>query len=107
MTANTGCLLVGEYVDEGQVPEEFAFLRDRPSSSQVERPRLVANYLDLWSRDYTAKDFTVLLCDNRTVTVRGHRIQLVETSRSDSISYAVVMQANGAEVMVALFRADQ
>jgi hypothetical protein len=104
---NSGCLVVGEYVDEGEVPEEFAPLKNHPARSEVDRPRLVADYVDLWSNGETEKEFTVLLHDNRTVTVRGHSVQLVEASCSDAVSYAVVRHANGTEVMVALFKANQ
>jgi len=50
-SAKTGCLLVGEYIDEGEVPENLAYLRNHAASnSQVERPRIVASYLELWSK---------------------------------------------------------
>src|SRR5438067_1879138 len=104
---NSGCLLIGEYVDEGEIPETLAHMNNRPPSTQVERPRVVANYLDLWSSNNGEKEFTILLRDNRTVTVRGHTIQLVESAHSEATSFAVVAHANGADVMVALFRSDE
>jgi hypothetical protein len=45
-----GCLLVGEYVEQAQVSEAFAHLRNTPrSKAEVERPRVVARYLDQWA----------------------------------------------------------
>ncbi len=41
-----GCLFVGEYVDEGQLPEDFAHLRNLPTNAEVERARVVADYVD-------------------------------------------------------------
>ena len=53
---DAGCVVVGEYTDEGEVPEALAHLENGgPSNSEVERPRIVANYLDLWSRDGSKK----------------------------------------------------
>ena len=52
--------LVGEYVDEGECPTNLAFRR-----SEVVRPQVVANYLDLWGRDDGMREFTVLLKDGR------------------------------------------
>jgi hypothetical protein len=107
MRADTGCLLVGEYIDEGEVPDALAYLRDHArSNSQVERPRMVANYLDIWSKDDAEKEFKVLLCDQRVVTVRGHSLTFVQNAANphDHGSYGIVLRTGEKEVLVALFR---
>ena len=104
---STGGLLVGEYSDEGEVPETFAYLKNHaPANSQVERPQLIANYLDLWSKDDSEKEFKVLLCDQRVVTVRGHSLKLVQNPANpqDYGSYGIVLRSGDQEVLVALFR---
>ncbi len=106
---NVGCLLVGEYVDEGELPEALAHLRDAPpSKAEVERPRLVGSYLDLWARDDRTKEFTVLLRDNRVVTVRGHGLKYLPNASNpaDQGSYGILLR-EGEEVLVALFRVSE
>jgi hypothetical protein len=49
-----GCHLVGEYVDEAELPVNIACHR-----GEVVRPQVVANYIDLWSRDDGIKNFTI------------------------------------------------
>lgn len=41
--ATAGCHLIGEYLDEGEIPAGVAVSR-----GEVERPRLAADHLDLW-----------------------------------------------------------
>ena len=104
---DAGCVVVGEYTDEGEVPEALAHLENGgPSNSEVERPRIVANYLDLWSRDGSEKEFKVLLSDQRVITVRGHSLKFVENVANphDHGSYGIVLRAGDQEVLVALFR---
>jgi hypothetical protein len=52
-----------------------------------------------------AKPFTVLLRDNRVVTVNGHALKYVQNASnpSDYGSYGVLMRAGEGEVLVALF----
>ena len=52
-----------------------------------------------------ASKFTVLLRDNRTVTVYGHTLRYVPhaAAPADAGSYGVVSRVDGAEVLVALF----
>ena len=97
--AQAGCLVVGEYVDEAEVPANLQTHRGEPV-----RPRMVASYLDLWGRDDGAKEFTVLLKDGRVVAVRGHGLkQLPASAPGEGGSYAVVVRSAGEEVLVALF----
>jgi hypothetical protein len=54
--ADVGCLVVGGYVDGAELPEPLARLRDAPTpGAQVERPRVVAGYLDLWAGEPVEK----------------------------------------------------
>ena len=97
---NTRCLLVAEYVDEAEIPADPAV-----PVGEVVRPHIVASYLDYWSADQGIKDFTVLLKDNRMVTVRGHSLRIFPpTIPGESGSYGVVIQSAGEEVLVALFK---
>ncbi len=101
--ANVGCLVVGEYVDEAELPLPLV----NPNKvSQVERPRVVATYLDLWSKDDGDKEFTVLLNDKRVLTVRGHGLQYIQnpSNPSDYGSYAILARTGSEDVVVALFR---
>jgi hypothetical protein len=109
--ADVGCLVVGEYVDEAELPETLAHLRDAPTpGAQVERPRVVASYLDLWGRDDGVKEFTVLLRDNRVVAVRGHALKYMRGNASasdDYGSYGILLRAGEGETLVALFRVSE
>jgi len=108
--ANVGCLLVGEYVDEAELPEKFAQLRSGSASNvEVERPRLVASYLDVGSKGDDVKEFTVLLRDNRLVRVRGHGLQYLQNASNptDLGSYGVLLRSSEGEILVALFRVSE
>jgi hypothetical protein len=105
--ADVGCLLVGGYVDEAEVPESLAYLRNHASSNSViEHPRVVASYLDRWSTDDPEKELTVLLSDQRVGTVRGHSLRFVANAAnpSDYGSYGIVRRTGDNEALVALFR---
>ena len=107
-SADAGCLVVGEYIDEGEVPESLAHLKNKTmANSEVERPRVVANCIDLWNNDDSEKEFKVLLRDQRIVTVRGHALRFVPSpsSTNDSGSYGVVVRNGDSESFVALFNA--
>jgi hypothetical protein len=53
--------------------------------------------------------FTVLLRDNRTVTVFGHALRYIENASNptDCGSYGILSSAGGTEVLVALFRTSE
>jgi hypothetical protein len=100
VNANVGCHLVGEYVDEAELPTNLAF-----SYGEVVRPQVVASYLDLWGRDDGLKDFTVLLKDGRVVTVRGQGLKhFPAVVKGESGSYGVIARTGGEEVLIALFK---
>src|SRR5438128_2098914 len=99
--AEAGCLLVGEFVDEAELPANQAFHR-----GEVVRPQLVGEFHDLWCSEEAVKNFTVLLKDDRTVAVRGHCLKhWPATVTGESGSYGVVMRIANEEVVVALFKA--
>jgi hypothetical protein len=52
--AEVGCLLVGEYVDEGESPLDLAF-----GHGEIVRPQVVASYFDHWGKDEGTKEFSV------------------------------------------------
>ncbi len=103
----TGCVFVGEYLDEAEVPAEFASLPNQASSKcQIQHTQVVADYLETWSEDDAEKELKVLLCDQRVVTVRGHSLKLVPNTANpqDLGSYGIVVHSGKQEVFVALFR---
>jgi hypothetical protein len=100
VNAHVGCQLVGEYVDEAELPTNLATHR-----SEIVRPHVVGEYRDLWGRDDGIKEFTVLLKDGRVVAVRGHGLkQLPPTTTGESGSYGVIVRTEAEEVFVALFK---
>src|SRR5256885_1862030 len=98
--ALVGCLLVGEYVDEAELPTSVAF-----SCGEVVRPQVVANYLDVWGRD-DGKEFTVLLKDGRELTVRGHGLKHSPHPVAGQDLYSIVLRSASEEVTVALFKSS-
>ena len=102
VTANIGCLLVGEYVDEAECPPHLTSCR-----GEVVRPQVVANYLDLWGREDGFKEFTVLLKDGRVVAVRGHSLKHSPHPVAGQDVYSIVIRTAGEEVLVALFKSKE
>jgi hypothetical protein len=97
VSAATGCLLVGEYVDEAECPTTFASHR-----GEVVRPQVVANFVDLWGRDDGLREFTVLLKDGPTLSIRGHGLKCEKIGAEH---YSVFVRTPTEEVVVALFKA--
>jgi hypothetical protein len=96
---NSGCVLVAEYVDDSEAGEE-----SQASTGQVVGTRLVASYLDAENPAGAPRDFTILLKDDRVVTVHGHGLRMFPpTVPGTGGSYGVVAQADGEEVLIALF----
>jgi hypothetical protein len=101
--ATAGCLLVGEYLDEGEVPAGFE-LRQK---GEVVRPRVVGNYVDHGTNEGTGvKDFTVLLKQIGTIKVRGHKLKWLQSRHGAEGGgvFAIVQQSPAGEVIVAMFR---
>jgi len=98
INATTGCLLVGEYVDEAECPENLVV-----HQGEVVRPQVVATFTDVWGCDDGLKEFSVLFKDGRVVVVRGHGLKS-DLPRSDVFS--IVVRNGEEEVVVALFKSD-
>src|SRR5438094_3064447 len=101
VTANIGCLLVGEYVDEAECPPHLTSCR-----GEVVRPQVVASYTDLWGREDGLKEFTVLLKDGRVVAVRGHALKYSPHPVAGQDVYGIVIRNGTEEVFVALFKSS-
>src|SRR5687767_12519243 len=99
--AIVGSLLVGEYVDEAELPANLTF-----QCGEAVRPRIVANYLDLWGRDDGVKEFTVLLKDGRVLAVRGQSLKHSPHAVAGEDVYSIVIRSAGDEVIVALFKSS-
>jgi hypothetical protein len=102
---NTGCLLVGDYVDKNEVGEQPTGI----AVGVAEPTRMIASYVDSWPGDTGSKVFKVLLRDNRVATVRGHSLQYLQnpSNPSDLGSYAILARAGAEEVTVAIFRVSE
>lgn len=100
INVDVDCLLVGEYVDEGEPPTKPVSQR-----GEVVRSRIVANYLDVGGKDVGIREFTVLLKDGGVVAVRGHGLKhWPPTVTGESGSYGVVVRTGSEEVLIALFK---
>jgi hypothetical protein len=98
--AIVGCQLVGEFVDEADLPPNLP-----ASRGEVVRPQVVASYLDLWARDDGSKEFTVLLKDGHVVAVRGQGLKhFPAAANGEGGSYGVIVRTGDEEVLVALFK---
>ena len=97
--AIAGCLLVGEYVDEAEIPTDFTFHK-----GEVVRPKVVADHLDIWEKDDGLREFTVLLKDGRVIAVRGHLLEHSPHLVAEQDIYRIVIRTPGEAVLVALFK---
>lgn len=98
--ADVGCHLIGEYVDEAELPAESGC-----HQGEVVRTQVVAEYLDLWSQGDGLKEFTVLLKDGRTVAVRGQGLKhFPSTGSGEDGSYGVIARVGNEELLLALFK---
>src|SRR6202044_2838317 len=100
MNTQAGCRFIGEFLEQGEVPEALSHLRKQSASnSEVERPRIVASYLDHWHKPDSEKEFKVLLADQRVVTVRGHSLKYLQNSANptDHGSYGIILRSGEQE----------
>jgi hypothetical protein len=90
------CRLVGDYMDDAGGASGHA--------GEVVRPRVVADFVE--GADDTAKEFTVLLRDQRTVTVHGQGLKCVNHSAQpdDLGTYVIFSRVGDSEITVAMFR---
>lgn len=97
-SAAAGCVMIGEYGDEAECPPDLTSHR-----GEVVRPQVVAYYLDLWGRDDSMREFTVLLKDGRVVAVRGHGLKYEPHPGGGGDVLSVIVRTGEGEVLVALF----
>jgi hypothetical protein len=96
INATVDCQMVGEFVAEGEVPPELV-----GTSAEICPTEIVASYEHYGIPNDAVKEFTVLLRDNRVVTVRGSGLRYIRKVTHES--YAIVAPATGGEAIVALF----
>lgn len=100
--AETGCILVGEFVDEGVIPPGTVSHRGEPV-----RTTSTTEFIDHWTTDAAMKEFTVLLHGGRVVSVRGHELKHLPGSGSgDKDSYGIIVRAAAREELIAVFKAS-
>jgi hypothetical protein len=107
-SVNIDCLIVGEFVDEAELPTDLAFHR-----GEVVRPQVVGNFLDVWASAEDIKEFTVLLrtsaasSENQPVhvfKVRGYRLERVAPKGEGEYSWLGILAGPGEkDVYAALF----
>jgi len=98
-----GCRLVGEYVDEAEVPAGMVVHRGEPV-----RPLSLTEFVDDWSVGSSTKEFTILMHGGRVVTVKGHAIKHIPaTVAGERDSLGVIVRALDREDFVAIFRANE
>jgi hypothetical protein len=99
-----GCLFVGEFVDENDLQGECSLSR-----GEAVRPRVIAEFLDLWAKpEAEVKEFTVLLKEKGMVKVRGRGLKWIQAQHRGEGGgvFAVVDRSQEGEVIVAMFRND-
>jgi hypothetical protein len=94
-----GCVVVGEYVDEGECSTNFTCDR-----AEVARPQIVANFIDDWGHNDGMREFTVLLKDGRVVHVRGHGLKHEPHPLAGQDVFSIVVRTPSEEVLIALFK---
>jgi len=100
---DVGCLFVGEYVDELELPTGLVTHRGLPV-----RPVSVEEFTEDWLIGHTTKEFTVLLHGGRVVQVKGHAIKHLPSSGSgDQDSFGVILRDDDREEFVAIFPARE
>ncbi len=90
------CILVGEYVDEAELPAN--------STSQlatVQPPEVFADHL---ATSGPIKEFTVLMKDGRMLAVKGHTLIHSPHPTVGQDLYSIVVRRAGEETVVALFK---
>jgi hypothetical protein len=100
-SGSVGCLFVAEYVDEAELPAARAKGDTSTPRGEVERPRVVASYLDFGAPQDTFKEFKVLLPNDRVAVVRGSGLKYVKGGAADCLG--VWVRSQGEKVLIALF----
>src|SRR4051794_13643107 len=103
---NVGCQVVGDFVEENTVPGSTPPRGKNAARGEIVLPSVIVDYVETTGVAGSAREFTILLRDNRVVTVRGHALSFI-ASPSDCGSYGVLARSAGRDVLVALFRASE
>jgi hypothetical protein len=99
VAVKTECSLVAEYVDDAGEPTGSPV-----AVGEVVPTRAVASYVDTCDAGGDVRDFTILLKDDRIVSVRGHGLRMFPpTVPGGGGSYGVIERSRGEEILVALF----
>lgn len=100
-----GCQMVGEYIDEGAIPEEFSHLK-KYARCETDLTHFVGEYVDADGVAEDEREFQVLLTDQRVIRIRGHCLTFVENKANpqDFGSYGITRRKGNSEMLVALFR---
>jgi hypothetical protein len=103
VSATTECLLVAEYVDDAGEPTGSEF-----GIAEVVPTRAIASYIDEGSMGGGIREYTILLKDDRIVSVRGEGLRFFAPSVPGGTgAYGIIVHAGGDEVLIALFTAPE
>lgn len=94
----TGCLLVGDYVDDAENPPSHCM-----NPGEVVRPQLVANYQEDGGPEDGLKEFRVLLKDGRVAAVRGHILKHESHPVAGRDVFSIMIHTSTDEMLVAIF----
>lgn len=99
---DAGCLLVGEYIDEADLPDTLVSKTESIPQGKVQRPRIVGSFLDIWGAGGDLKEFKAILKqDHQVVIVYGHGLKPVMVG--NNACFGVWVRSKGEELLVALF----
>lgn len=99
-----GCMLVGEYVEEGQNAAQIGAQQVAAQRSEVVRTQIVGEFVDVAGSTEGIKDFTVLLKDGRVLVVFGHCLRHTPHAVAGQDIYSILLRSRGEEEIVALFK---
>lgn len=100
--STTGCLVVGEYVDEAEIATDEPLGR-----SEAARTDVVASFVDNWTSDDGLREFTVLMNDGRIAVVRGHQLKHDPHPLAGQDVFRVVVRTETGESNVAVFKGSE
>jgi len=99
---STDCQIVGDYVDNAGHSNGQGVSR-----GEAVPTRIVAEFVDVCTAGDNFREFTVLLKDGRVIGVRGHSLRYAPHALPGEDVYSIVRQADGEEVLVALFKSAE
>ena len=99
---STDCRIVGDFVDSAGHSNGPGVSR-----GEVVPTRIVAEFVDVCTTGDNFREFTVLLKDGRVIGVRGHSLKHSAHAVPGEDVYSIVRQADGEEILVALFKSAE